>query len=365
MLVYSRDAWLLRIDQGGRVEHGPGDSLSSVDISETVFERSIRLAHDWPTWFQALLFGVSLATPFLLAFFEGDLPEVLRGGNWRWMALPPIIVAYTIVVMPYVYRSETVVADSLGSVAEADRETVTTVVAAARARSFRPALISFAIGALLGLWLSEPATIAARRSLLQWYVLFTYVIMFGMMGWIVYSNIASTRVVRALHRLTLRIDLFDLTPFEPVGRHALLLSVIFIGGTTISLIFIYRRENILRWQNVVIYSVLLSVTILIFFLAMWPAHGKLSSLKSSKIAAASRQIGRAYRDLEQAAAGEGNELEASASLRGWMAAEQRLKTARTWPYNTEMLRTLTLSVLTPIFIALSRLLVPLFLGGGS
>jgi hypothetical protein len=37
---------------------------------------------------------------------------------------------------------------------------------------------------------------------------------------------------------------------------------------------------------------------------------------------------------------------------GWIVLEQRLKLAHTWPYNTEMLRTLTITILTPLFVAL-------------
>ena len=40
-----------------------------------------------------------------------------------------------------------------------------------------------------------------------------------------------------------------------------------------------------------------------------------------------------------------------------MAYEQRLREARTWPYNTAMLRTLFLSVLVPIATILLQMII--------
>ena len=75
--------------------------------------------------------------------------------------------------------------------------------------------------------------------------------MFGTLGWIVYRAIASTRLSRWLSRQPLDVDIFDITPFEPIGRHSLQLAMVFVGGIILSLVFVFRWEGILTWEDIV------------------------------------------------------------------------------------------------------------------
>ena len=179
--------------------------------------------------------------------------------------------------------------------------------------------------------------------------------MFGTMGWIIYRAVVSTRLSRTLPRTRLIIDLFDITPFEPIGRQSLLLAMAFVGGATLSLFFAFDREAMLRWQNIIIYGFQLMLTILIFFFNMWPTNRLLSRTRREHLAQATRAIGAAYVELIQRRADQADTSAVESSLDTWMALERRLKVTRTWPYNTEMLRALVITVLTPIALALSRI----------
>ena len=44
--------------------------------------------------------------------------------------------------------------------------------------------------------------------------------------------------------------------------------------------------------------------------------------------------------------------------------KQELKATRTWPYNTEMLRTIFISIITPLVVGLSWVVAAWLAGGG-
>ena len=51
-------------------------------------------------------------------------------------------------------------------------------------------------------------------------------------------------------------------------------------------------------------------------------------------------------------------------MNAWAIGKQELKATRTWPYNTEMLRTIFISIMTPLVVGLSRLVAALLASGG-
>jgi hypothetical protein len=164
----------------------------------------------------------------------------------------------------------------------------------------------------------------------------------------------SARLTALLHRRILHEDPFDITPFEPVGQQGLILAMIFLGSITLSILFIVGRTMFWQWQNIVIYSILILATVSIFFIVMWPAHRTLRQAKLRELAGIQRLIGQTMRKLEaQVAAGADTHAVVS-EVPVLLTLEQRLKQTRTWPYDTEMLRTLFISVLAPLLLAGAR-----------
>ena len=137
----------------------------------------------------------------------------------------------------------------------------------------------------------------------------------------------------------------------------------FVGGTTISLFFAFTWEDILRWQNLVVYAVLIFVTVLVFFLNMWSTHRLLSRTKQLHLANAVQMIAGAYEDLTTLTDRNESMSTAEAKINAWATMEKRLKSTRTWPYDTEILRTLFITALTPIAVGLSKLIAALIASG--
>ena len=61
--------------------------------------------------------------------------------------------------------------------------------------------------------------------------------MFGLLGWVMYTSVAGTKVMAVLHNQPLQIDIFDTRAFEPIGQHSLKTVLAFIGGCAISMFF--------------------------------------------------------------------------------------------------------------------------------
>src|SRR5690606_9669475 len=71
-----------------------------------------------------------------------------------------------------------------------------------------------------------------------------------------------------------------------------------IGAIILSLLFIYGRTVFWTWQNIIIYSILVLATLLIFFIVMWPTHRTLRRAKQQELAGLQRLIGQTMRKLE-------------------------------------------------------------------
>jgi hypothetical protein len=305
-------------------------------------------------WQKALLTLVLLGLPYGLVYLEDVQTILLNQDTWRNAYFPTVEIIYIIAVAPWIWRAEKDVVEGLWPLVNVELNTYDASAHKSWWRSSLGDWSAFSAGLLGGvlLLMSQPPADLRYWSMRYWTA--TLLIMYGALAWLIYAAMGSARWTALLHRYTLHKDPFDLTPFEPVGRQGLILAMIFVGAITLSLLFIYSRTLFLDWQGIIVYSILVLVTVLIFFTVMWPAHRILQSVKAHKLASVQRLIGQNFRELETRAADRVDTQPVATEAQAWITLEQRLKQTRTWPYDTEVLRTLFLSVLTPLFVAIAR-----------
>lgn len=320
----------------------------------THFERLIRRVQRIPLWRKALLALALLGLPVALAMFEGVETDPLNWATWRIALFPTVALFYIVAVAPWIWRAEQGVAEGLRPLLNGARDSYAVWVRRAWWRSSRGDWGAFGVGLLGAVLLLISSSTPETRYWAVRYWIVTVLIMYGALAWLIYAAMGSARLTALLHRDVLHQDPFDLTPFEPVGRQGLILALIFVGAITLSLLFIYTRTMFSEWQGIVIYSILVLATVSIFFTVMWPAHRVLRRVKEQKLADVQRWIGHTFQKLETLAAEGADTQPAATEVQAWLTLEQRLKQTRTWPYDTEMLRTLFLSVLTPLFVATAR-----------
>ena len=94
---------------------------------------------------------------------------------------------------------------------------------------------------------------------------------------------------------------------------------------------------------------------------MRPTHQLLLEEKKRRLEPVQKHINLACLDLVQQMDQGLNPGNLSGEINALEVYEQRLLSARTWPYNTSMLRTLFFSILIPLGSILARLAVDLLL----
>ncbi len=267
------------------------------------------------------------------------------------------MILYILAVTPRLARMETGVVNSLRPLVLAENHTFERIIREAAYINPRNELIAIGSGALLGL-LSVAGSLGASISWLMVYWALSVALMYGLLAWIIYCSLASTRLTAAILRQPLRVDPFDVTPCEAIGRQSLLLALVFVGGITLSLLFTVFQPGILRRMEFwLTYIPLVIVPVIVFFLSMQPTHRVLAAAKERELKAVQRHIQRSCRNLVQRLDENQESGSLAAEINALVAYEGRLQDTRTWPYNTAMLRTLFFSVLIPGGTALGRLIM--------
>jgi hypothetical protein len=311
--------------------------------------------------FVTLLAGALLLLAAVTVYFDGILEEVLHEGAWRYLVTGPAITVYILALFPLASRYQGRALEALRPVILLDDEAFMDLAESASRINASAELLAFGVGAVFGFVTNAPWTIPEDYSWLRFYIPFVAMLMFGLLAWLSYVAIAGTRLYSELHRQPLEIDIFELGPFEPIGRHALFTSLAFIGGCVISVLILNPLAGGPNVVSLVQYGLLAVVTILVFFLSMRPTHTALARVKGRELKLAEKKIADTFRELKLTES-EGKPVDAVATrLNLWLRYEDRVKKARTWPYNTPMLRTLFFSVLVPAIVSLVQRVIAIML----
>jgi hypothetical protein len=326
-----------------------------MDLPQPLFDRTIGRPRPW--WVTLAISLLLLALPFAVVYKDGVWALVSSRGLWRTLLAPPIIIIYTLVIAPFLERMGAEVTVALRPLTPIDDEHFQRLVKKYAYISPRDELLAIAFGLALGLWLGWIGGFSAQQLWLRAYWVLASGFMWGILVWVIYLSLVSTRLPTALHRELVKVDIFDLAPFEPIGRQSLLLALVFVGGVTISLLFSLQPSNLHSPVYWLIYLLLGLVPVVVFFLNMRPTHQVLSTEKTHQLKAVRDQLSRTASSLMQRLEDHQDVGALPAEVNALIAFEGRLKETRTWPYNTGTLRTLFFSVLIPLVTVLARLAV--------
>lgn len=309
------------------------------------------------TWFVILLGVVLLFLPLLVAFADGFMHEFIYEGVWRTMYMAPAILVYILALQkPMNVALERAVL-ALRKVILLDDDDFEKIVLEASEVDARGELLAFLLGAAFGFWANGPWSIEGDYLWLKIYFPLAGSMFWGTLSWVIYSSVSSTKLQTKLHQQPMEFDIFNLRPFEPIGRLSLFMALAFIGGLIISVLFVNPLANDSIIFPLSTYAILAAVTVLVFFLSMRDTHKVLSAEKKRAVELAELKISEAFQSLSGGTISSGDMVSASTELNLWLKYEARLKVARTWPYNTAMIRTLALSILLPATVSLLQRLL--------
>jgi len=296
-------------------------------------------------WLTAVVAVVLLLLVVLVAYLEGVFTH---GAGWRfWQIglLPPVIIIYILVVYPVLSPLFTRAVEAFRPLLP-EGEDFDELAAGIHQRQRRWECAAMAAGAAVWVGVSMPW--AWVHQPLEVYGTVMDVVMFGLLGWLIYVSLAGNVGLARLSRRQLNLDIFDTGVLSPVAQWSLGTSLAFLGGITVSAAF-QPLESLLMWQSIMIYAILVLAAVLVFFLSMWSTHSAMAGVKRSELEVARKHLAAASRELKDRVALDRMEgIEGlSAALSAWATFERRVQEVPAWPFNLGTIRRLTVSLPIP------------------
>jgi hypothetical protein len=190
--------------------------------------------------------------------------------------------------------------------------------------------MSILIGVIFWLSLWQPWGWGWQPVWLSAYDVATQMILFGLVSWLIYSSFNGSQYLSRLSRQHLNLDIFDTGMLTPVARSSLGLSLAFIGGISLSLVF-QTQEDLLMWNNITVWVVLVCFTVLLFFLSMWSTHTTMTKAKRRELDLVQKHLKAASNELKKRTADDSlkETVELSSTITTWVTYEKRVKEATT------------------------------------
>jgi hypothetical protein len=315
-------------------------------------------------WTTVLITIVLFLLLILVGYLDGVFNQQLEWEFWRTGLLAPSIIVYILLISPVVARLSKRAIEAFRPLVTAEQSQFDHLIAEVSKVKRWQEWLAVLLGFIFMLALSRPWIWVE-----QWidiYQTVTYMLMFGLLGWLIYSSIYGSRNMSKLCRQDLKLDIFDANLLSPLAHLSLGNSLAFVGGISLSMVF-QTQENLIEWQAITIYSVLVLATIFIFFLTMWNVHKVLARIKRDELGIVHDQLVLASRKLKnKVSEGQQHRVgQLSQAVAGWAAYEGTVREAKEWPFSAAIIRRLFASILAPISIYLIKILSSLGIRIGS
>jgi hypothetical protein len=307
-------------------------------------------------WYRAtaLVAAVLLSLLILVTFLNGDTSDFSEPGFWRSILDGPVMITYILVVYPFMWRLFKQAIEAFRAISPVEESDFNRLVAEITTPNRHRELAVLFIGAVFALLLNLPWSASmSSDTLLKVYELILSMLLFGLLGWLIYDTIVGTMRIARLSGQNLKLDIFNTNLLSPVAVWSLGISLAWVGGISLSLVF-QNRESMTQWQNITIYAILVSATVLVFFLSMWSTHKAMVTIKKRELSLAWNNLAIASRELKSRTAQnqkEGME-ELSYTITAWAAQHKLVRETSAWPFNASIIRRLGVSILAPITVFL-------------
>lgn len=314
---------------------------------QPLVNRLLRLLPVPPTAL-ALGTGALLALPLLL--MAGATPQATAAGVsqslWR-LAMAPAIVAFILAVHPRLQDRWRLAIEQLRPLC---REPALIDRAY---QAYRPGeIIALGLAAALAFWISASMRVSGG---LYAYTLATNLAMFSLLALSIHEGLRRTRHLKHVVAAGLALDLFDRPLLMPLARFGQALSLTFVGGICLSLIF-QSATGLYSVQSLVIYSILIVVALTLFFSSIWSIHVALVVAQERELVQVRQHWARSRHELHEQLARAGAPLGADEAARLYQPVvvlgtyERMVAQASTWPFNPKIVKQVAASLVAPILI---------------
>ena len=192
---------------------------------------------------------------------------------------------------------------------------------------------------------------------LRWLGVYTYLsqlLMMSMLGFVIFITLAEAALISKLHEYPMRVNLFDTTLFQALGRSSLTSALMMIGGNTLVVVVLPSRYLLNVFALALIVGVVL-LSIVAFFLNLRDTHRVMAEAKQNELKIVREKMSAAFGELKTHGTIANPEI-----LPSWLAYEKRLEQVSEWPFNTDTIRSLVVSVFVPMAAFVGRWLLGQF-----
>ena len=237
----------------------------------------------------AFVVVLALALALLLALAAyaqgGGEPH---GSSRSWMlGLEPVILVYILAVHPFMRRRWKRAMQSLEALAPH-----TGGSSGAKPVGRRAEWGAMLLGTLAGLAVAR--RVPGAEGWLRLYSEVTSALTFAVLAATIYGSVKRSRHLAAHSRAGLELNVFDghlLTPFAQWGQS---LTLVFVGGISLSLLF-QSYESLRSIESVIVYGSLVIVALTLFFMSMWTVHVALAKAQNKELATVRHDLERGAR----------------------------------------------------------------------
>lgn len=294
-----------------------------------------------PAALAPLVAAVLVVPLVLLAFAHGA--AAAPQGWWR-LAMAPALIAFVVGVHPWLQGRWHQATDALRPLAR-QPEMVDQDFIAFDAR----AVVALLLGTALALWISLTTPLAGGLS---GYLVATNVALFCLLALVIHDGHSRTRHLKRLVAAGLDLDLFDRQRLTPLARFGQGVSLTFVGGISLSLIF-QSAASLYTLQALVIYSILIAAALTLLFSSMWSVHVALVAAQERELAAVRRhwKLAREAHRRQCSEAGATEEaLRLYQPLVVFGSFERQVLEASTWPFNPKIFKEVAAALVAPVMI---------------
>ncbi|MEP6876286.1 MAG: hypothetical protein ABI887_18170 [Burkholderiales bacterium] len=292
----------------------------------------------------ALAVGVLLALLLLgAAFADGRFTVGGPWGLWK-IALEPTIIVYILGASPLLQRRWMLAIDALRPLADRPE-----LVEQAYTVSRRGEWAALMLGAAFSAWVTSSPQIEGRW--LRVYDVASNALMFSLMALVIYDGMVRTRRLSRVIRSGLHLDLFDHRLLTPLARWGQSISLSFVGGACLSLLF-QSSASLRTVQSLVIYSIVVLVSLTLFFTSVWGIHDALVAAQERELSIVRHHwfLARIEMKKKLAEGGQSNVASLYDPIVVLNAYERQILAASTWPFNPKIVKELVVSLLAPFLI---------------
>ncbi len=299
----------------------------------------------WLTLVLALVLTLLLA---LALFAEGAIES--RPGAALWMlGLNPTMTVYILIVHPMMHRRWRHAMHSLQALAPGAGG-----AGAQKPASHRSEWVAMSLGAVFGLVLARG--MPGAEGWLRLYSEATSALMFALLASVIYGGLVRTRQLAAHSGHGLELDVFDAHLLTPFARWGQSLSLAFVGGISLSLLF-QSYQSLRSIGSVIIYGSMIIVSLTVFFMSVWAIHVALAKAQERELARVRRDLLAAREALHRywAADPAGAVLDAYLPVVACGIYERQVLDTSTWPFNPTIVRQLFASAAAPLGVYVLKL----------